>query len=256
MSDNTIRAFGASFYTGSRSDVLNFVETHRKDRFTYIVTPNVNHIVRLRSDPDFRRAYDSAAMQLCDSRIVRILLRLVGCWVPVEVIPGSDLTAELIDVANAEGWRVNIIGASEHDMDNVRRKYPNVDFCHLNPPMGFINNKEEVRRCVDFVNCNLSDLTLLAVGSPRQEFLAEKILEDGNSQGVALCIGASVLFVSGGLKRAPVWIQKLCLEGLFRISTEPRRLIGRYFFDGINIVPIVISELVSRVFGSAGKSAK
>lgn len=247
MSNNIVSAFGVQFYVGTRAALLQDIDNLTKRSFSYIVTPNINHVVRLRADEQLRSSYAHAAFQLCDSRVVRILLSFLGCSKGIEVIPGSDLTRELILVANDKVWAVSVVGASSSDMEKIRSMSPNVKFFHYDPPMGFIDRPDEVEKCIDFVEQNKADLVLLAVGCPRQEILAERILSRGTCHGVGLCIGASVLFLSGSLRRAPKWVQSLCLEWLFRMVSEPRRLIGRYASDAIGIFPVFFEELFKRI---------
>src|SRR3954447_2764354 len=51
--------------------------------YGYIVTPNVDHIVRLRREPALRRLYDDARLCLCDSRVLKLLARLSGINLPL-----------------------------------------------------------------------------------------------------------------------------------------------------------------------------
>ena len=69
--------------------------------------------------------------------------------------------------------------------------------------MGFVKDESEVQKCVDFVINNPSKYIFLAVGSPQQEIVAKAISKNGNARGLAFCIGASILFLSGSERRAP-----------------------------------------------------
>jgi exopolysaccharide biosynthesis WecB/TagA/CpsF family protein len=112
--------------------------------------------------------------------------------------------------------------------------------------MGFIDDPQEVERCIDFIERHPSPMTVFSVGSPRQEILACQIFERGAAKGIGLCVGASLLFLSGRVKRAPVWVQRLSLEWLHRLCTEPRRLAGRYAGDAYRIVPIIARQFRNR----------
>ena len=94
--------------------------------------------------------------------------------------------------------------------------------------MGFINNEQEVQKTIDFCKEIDADIYFLAVGSPRQEILSERMKESGLS-GVALCVGASILFLTGDEKRAPEWIQKVHLEWFYRMMQKPQVLAKRYY---------------------------
>ena len=74
-----------------------------------------------------------------------------------------------------------------------------------------------------------------AVGSPQQETIAQMLRTRGVARGLALCIGASLNFITGVEKRAPVWMQKMALEWLYRLMQDPRRLARRYLVRGPRI---------------------
>jgi N-acetylglucosaminyldiphosphoundecaprenol N-acetyl-beta-D-mannosaminyltransferase len=206
-----------------------------------IVTPNVNHIVRLHHDSNFRTIYRKADLFVNDSRILRLLSSL-GLQKINSLIPGSDLTQWLFDNMTSD-TRITIIGASDATADIVKLKYNSNHISHYNPPMGFIDNEAEVEKCIVFCEFNRSDIYFFAVGSPRQEILANLLKESG-AKGAFLCIGASILFLAGEEKRAPILIQKMNLEWLYRLIQDPKRLAKRYLFDGLRIFPIYLRELM------------
>ena len=238
----TIRGFDIDFYNGSNAELIDHIIEASERSFSYIVTPNVNHVVRLEDDLELRRAYADASHRICDSQVLKRLMTLMRIPVP-EVIPGSTLTAELIGIAEAKAWRVTVIGSDASEIDTMRQLYPNVTFFHHNPPMGFFDNSGEVQACLDFVVAHPSELVVLAVGCPRQELLGQLIYADGRAQGVGLCVGASINFLSGKVRRAPKWMQSMSLEWLHRMCTEPRRLVKRYATDAVRLIPILFRQL-------------
>jgi exopolysaccharide biosynthesis WecB/TagA/CpsF family protein len=76
---------------------------------------------------------------------------------------------------------------------------------------------------------------LLAVGCPQQEILAKALQSRGRARGLALCIGASINFLTGGERRAPKWIQHAGFEWLYRLLNDPTRLAKRYLVRGPRI---------------------
>ncbi|MFW9674481.1 WecB/TagA/CpsF family glycosyltransferase, partial [Vibrio parahaemolyticus] len=68
------------------------------------------------------------------------------------------------------------------------------------------------------------------------EILASSI-ESHERTGMGFCIGASISFATGSIKRAPVWMQNCKLEWLHRMLSEPKRLVKRYVHDALFIVP-------------------
>lgn len=47
-------------------------------------------------------------------------------------------------------------------------------------------------------------------------------------KALMLGVGAAFDFTAGTVKRAPMWMQKLCLEWVFRILRDPKRMLPRY----------------------------
>lgn len=206
--------------------------------FNYIVTPNVDHVVRLqRSRSDLWPMYRAAWMTLCDSRILALMARRVGCSLPV--LPGSDLTQAMLERVVRPEDKIAIVGGSVGDIRKLAARYDLHNVHHYNPPMGFINHPAEVRRAVDFVVQTGARYTLLAVGSPQQEILAYRIKLAGGGKGIGFCIGASLDFLTGVQKRAPLMMRMLALEWLHRLATNPGRMWRRYLYEGPMIFQIM-----------------
>lgn len=207
--------------------------------FAYVVTPNVDHLIRLHGDhrdPRLASAYAGAAMCLCDSRILARLAAWVGIKLPVT--PGSDLTARILSEVVRPGDRLAVVGGDAEMLASLRTRFPDVAFVQHLPPMGLRTNAVALAEAARFVADARARFAFLAVGSPQQEYLASAISERGDAIGVGLCIGASIDFVTGRVQRAPRWMQRAGLEWAHRLASEPRRLWRRYLVDGPRIFGI------------------
>lgn len=245
MSSKTNHAFGVDFYTGSKDALLATIREGVRQPYSFVVTPNVDHLAQLQDSAPLRNAYAKARLRICDSRILMPLLHRLG--VPVEeVIPGSDLTMDLLRWADRDGLRIVLIGGTDEEVGKLRQLYPRIELHHHNPPMGFIKSPEEVERCLRFVREHPSELVFYAVGAPRQEILASSI-EQHERTGMGFCIGASISFATGTVKRAPRWMQNCRLEWLHRMASEPRRLVRRYLHDALFIIPAYRRERAARL---------
>lgn len=216
-------------------DLPAFLEEARRfgeQRYGYVVTPNVDHMIRFHENAAFRALYAQAAYILLDSRIAAFLFRTVR-GVRAPVCTGSDLTAALLERVIAPADRIVLIGGSERQAAALRSRYGLRDFAHHNPPMGFADDPNAVEACLRFVEAaSPFRFCLIAVGSPRQEMVAQRLAERGRARGLALCIGASIDFLTGAERRAPRWMQRVGLEWLFRLAQNPRRLAWRYLVRG------------------------
>lgn len=211
-------------------------------RFRYVVTPNVDHLVRLhqRGGPPWQAAFAAAEhdADLCvnDSRVLARLARLSGIRLPV--VPGSDLTRLLLAGGVPPGTRVALIGGTAGDAAWLRGRLPDADIRHVEPPFGVLHDAGSQQSIVDFVEAEQPGLTLFAIGAPQSEIVAHQIQRRGRARGVALCIGASIEFLTGAKRRAPRLVQRLGMEWAFRLLSEPRRLWRRYLVEGPRVFAI------------------
>ena len=211
-----------------------------RDAFAYVVTPNVDHCVRLADNPgnaELLGAYAGADLCLCDSRVLSLLARLRGIHLPVA--PGSDLTARLLG-AIRPGRRLLLVGGDATARDRLQSMLPGVPLDHHEPPMGLRHRPDAMLACVEAAVAAQPDYVLLAVGSPQQELIAAMLARHPDARGTALCIGASVDFLTGRAKRAPRWMQRLALEWLHRLLSEPHRMARRYLVEGPRILRIAL----------------
>jgi exopolysaccharide biosynthesis WecB/TagA/CpsF family protein len=207
--------------------------------FGYVVTPNVDHVIRYHDDPAFRQLYSEAAYTLLDSHFLAHLLRLTrGLRAPV--CPGSTLTARLFENVIRTEDRISLIGGSAQQAAQLAARFGLKNLQHMNPPMGFIRDPVEVEKVLQFLErCSPCRFHLLAVGCPQQEMLAQRMLHRGSIKGMALCIGSSVNFLTDNERRAPAWIQGAGLEWLFRLLQSPGRLGKRYLIRGPRVFAIL-----------------
>jgi len=173
------------------------------DRFGYVVTPNVDHLIRFHDEPVFRALYADAAYILMDSRFLSIIFRVLKAT-RVRVCTGSDLTAQLFARVIGRDDRVVLIGGDDFQARLLENRYGLQQLRHFNPPMGFIRDPREVEKCITFIeDCSPFRFCFLAVGAPQQEVIAQKLKSRGVARGMALCIGAAINFFDGsGTTRA------------------------------------------------------
>lgn len=238
------RFLGLSFANETLERATNWVTRNPAQCFRYVVTPNVDHLVRLDRLRDtergdmLARAYDAADLCLCDSRVLARLAKLFGK--SLAVVPGSDLTASILSrIDPASG--VAIVGGDPAAVEDLKRLYRLTDCVQHCPPMGMMDDPEAMAAAVDFIAAVGGRLIFLAVGSPQSEILAYRAAQSG-ATGTALCIGASVDFLTGRQSRAPGWVQRAGLEWAYRLLSEPKRMWRRYLVEGPRIFWIAIRE--------------
>lgn len=210
--------------------------------FAYLATPNADHLVRLARDPArYGPLYGEAAWRLLDSRVVARLGRAMGLAVP-PVVPGSDLTARLLAEVVAPDDRIAMLGGTAATATRIGARYGLRALVHHDPPMGFDADPAAMEAALGFVERAAARFTFLCVGSPRQEIVARALAARGRARGTALCVGASLLFLSGEERRAPRALQRAGLEWAWRLARDPRRLARRYLVEDPAILALLWRE--------------
>lgn len=223
--------------------------------FSYIVTPNVDHVVKLNDRADtivtrqFKAAYEAADLRLCDSRILSRLAMIFG--LRLSVVAGSDLTAALFDRIFSSGVKVAIIGGNSNTVPRLTALFPGPEFVQHIPPMSVLSNPAALQIAERFVGESRANFSLFAIGAPQSEILAHRCALQGMARGVGLCIGASIDFLLGDQGRAPRWMQRAGLEWAYRLASDPKRLWRRYLIEGPRVFLIAMKWWWSHQQGPA-----
>lgn len=246
FSSDRLHLFGMTFDRLDTLGVLAQIDIAREaGRFNYIVTPNVDHVVRNQSPAGLAAPYEGAWLTLCDSMPLTVLAKLLGHDLPR--VTGSDLTAEIFDKVLRDGDRLAVVASHLGVVDRLRHHYPHLRFRECIPPLGVIDDPVELLKCVDFVVTEQNDFVFLAIGSPQSEAIAYALSKHDRASGIGLCIGASLEFLTGLKPRAPRWMSAVGLEWLHRLATDPRRLWRRYLYSVLPLMRLVARELRQRL---------
>jgi exopolysaccharide biosynthesis WecB/TagA/CpsF family protein len=231
-------------FLGLRFDPLTMAQALQRlsgampdDPYSYVVTPNVDHVVRLHESRDSGRSlrplYEAADLCLCDSRVLQLLAGARGVTLPV--VPGSEMTALMFDRVIKPSDRIAIVGGDGALLADLRSRFPGNEFVQHIPPMGLRTDVGARREAAAFIANSGARFTFIAVGSPQQEMIAREVKALADARGTALCVGASLEFLTGRVKRAPQLAQRLRLEWAHRLLSNPRRLWRRYLLEGPRI---------------------
>lgn len=201
-----------------------------------LVTPNLDHLIKLQKDREFYEVYQKAEWVVCDSKILYLLGKLLKTPIK-EAIPGSSFfTSYYMYHKNDADCRVFLLGAKEGiarkamERINARVGRQMVVGAH-SPSFGFEKNSQECDELVRIVNASGANVLLVGVGAPKQEKWIMKHRDRMPGVKLFMALGATIDFEAGTLKRAPQFWQKIGMEWFYRFLKEPRRLFKRYFVD-------------------------
>ena len=212
----------------------------------FVVTPNVDHLVRLHKDTEFREVYKRASLVLADGMPLLWASRLLGRPLLKGRVAGSDLMLPVCRLAAETKIRVYFLGSmpgvAEKAIEKLKGQYPDLQVAgHYSPPLGFEKDTAENQRIVSAINASRADILFVALGAPKQEKWIAGHLEELHIK-VGLCIGAGLDFISGAVKRAPQWMREMGLEWFWRLMSDPRRLWKRYLIEDLLFIKIFFEE--------------
>lgn len=218
-------------------------ELVQKHENSYVVTPNLDHIVMIEKESLFKEIYDNASLILTDGQPLIWISKFKRTPI-IEKISGSDLFPNVCELAAKKGYSIFILGAAEGVADkaaaNLCKRYPKLIISGTySPSFGFEKNPSELARIHSMILEAKPDILAVSLGSPKGEkfiYKSRKVL----SVPVSMSIGATIDFEAGNISRAPKWMSKFGLEWLYRTIKEPKRLAKRYWKDAVNMIPIIM----------------
>ena len=203
----------------------------------YICVSNVHTTVMAFRDKAYRRVQNSAAMALPDGQPLSIVSRLRG-YPQAQRVPGPDLMPAILKLSQEKGYTHYFYGSTEQTLKKLEKvlhtNYPALKIAGMYaPPFRKLTpqeDEEDVRR----INESGADFVWVALGAPKQE--QWMYAHRGRVKGLMIGVGAAFDFIAGTVKRAPGWMQSLCMEWIFRIMQDPGRMLPRYLNTNFSFV--------------------
>lgn len=232
-----IRMMGVELSAVSMAQTLDYIAASiRCGQGGWVVTPNLDIFRRLSVDQEFASLCKGATLLLADGMPLIWASRLRGTPLP-ERVPGSDLIFTLTARAAHEGFSVYLLGGNpgtaEAAARSLQEKSPSLRIAGTRcPPMGFERDAGYMSSLIEELRATSPNVVYVALGCPKQEHLIVRMRESLPSAWF-LGIGVTFSFVSGEIRRAPLWMQRCGLEWVHRLAQEPGRLAKRYLVHGI-----------------------
>lgn len=235
---------------GTRINVTNmertlaFLKNHLEElRGNYICVSNVHTTVMAYEDEAYRRIQNGGAMALPDGAPLSMYSRKHG-FADAERVTGPDLMLELLKASKEQGYRHFFYGATQETLEAMKRtiehEYSGAQIAGMYAPPFRTLRPEEDDAAVSLINQAKPDFIWVGLGAPKQEQWMHE--HKGRLCGVSVGVGAGFDYLAGDIKRAPRWMQKLCLEWLYRLMQDPKRLWKRYVTTNLKFIKYVWKE--------------
>jgi N-acetylglucosaminyldiphosphoundecaprenol N-acetyl-beta-D-mannosaminyltransferase len=234
---------GVSVHALTMDQVVSIANDAIADRRRLLVgVVNAAKVVNMQRQPLLQQSVTDCDLVLADGMAVVWAARLLGRPLP-ERIAGIDLMEQLLAAAQTHGHRVYLLGATEEVLRATRERIA-ADFPGLaiaGSRNGYFAEDQEAGICSDIRNAQ-ADVLFVGISSPKKEAFLARWKDD---LGVPVChgVGGSFDVIAGKVKRAPRLMQRLCLEWLYRVIQEPRRMWRRYLVTNVLFGKMVLSQL-------------
>lgn len=204
---------GVGMSVVSEREVLEYI-VKNLDRKTFIVTPNPEIIVFANNNSEYKKVLNRANLALPDGVGVMWAAKLLGISLR-QKISGVDLVESLCREASKRPITVGFLGGRDQIADRaaecLKKRFSGLKVGFAGP---------EIRKFSDLKG---TDILFVAFGSPKQEFWIAENLKRLPVKA-AIGVGGAFDMIAGRVPRAPVWLQNLGFEWLFRLIVQPWRI--------------------------------
>lgn len=188
-----------------------------------IVTPNPEIVMSACKDESLKNLINNSDLVLKDG-IGIVIAQKVAKINANGRQTGFDTLTKILKIANDRNLKIYIVGAKQEVLDkaisNINKDYPNIKIAGSHNGYFELDTDKEVE-IINDIRQTEPDVVVSAMGFPKQELFISKL---GSLTSMSIGVGGSLDVISGNLKRAPRWIQKIGMEWLYRLIKEPSRI--------------------------------
>jgi N-acetylglucosaminyldiphosphoundecaprenol N-acetyl-beta-D-mannosaminyltransferase len=211
---------------------------------TYVCVTGVHGIMESQRQPDLLAVHNSAGMVTPDGMPLVYISRAAG-YRACDRVYGPDFMLQICRESVASGYRHFFFGTTPSTLsrltDRLCRRLPGLQIAGTYAPPFRPLTESERDEAVARINEASPDIIWVGLSTPKQErWMAEyrRYLE----APVLIGVGAAFDFHAGTVRQAPRWMQPLCLEWLFRLLVEPKRLWRRYLLNNPQFIVLLAMQ--------------
>jgi N-acetylglucosaminyldiphosphoundecaprenol N-acetyl-beta-D-mannosaminyltransferase len=237
--------FSIKINQGKFNDFVNEIAGQYKGTSFYVCVANVHMLIEAYRDNEFANVVNNANLVTPDGKPLTWALKILYGF-SQERVCGMDLLHPLLESASEKELPVFFYGGTPGLLSKTKEfidtRYKKLKVCgFLSPPFRNLTLEEE-DNVVNEINNSGARIVLVVLGCPKLEKWMAKM--KGRINAVMIGIGGALPVFIGLQKRAPVWMQEIGFEWLFRLLLEPRRLFKRYLVTNTVFVFLLLFELL------------
>lgn len=206
-------------YDGLLARIADFVASGTPHQ---ICTANPEFVMEAQRNAAFRDVLAQADVVMADGIGLLWAARRVGRPLPQRVT-GSDGVPRIVARAAEQGWRVYLLGAApgvaQRAAEVLLQRHAGLQVAGVYPGSPADAEAPEI---IARIRAARPHILLVAYGAPRQDLWIAKH-RAALDVPVMMGVGGSLDFIAGVQQRAPAWVQRLNLEWLHRLITQPWR---------------------------------
>ena len=202
----------------------------------YICVSNVHTTVMAHDNKEYLKVQTESYMSLPDGKPLSIVGK--KSYPEMDRVTGPSLMEEIFKLSNDKSVRHYFYGATDETLEKLKeklvKKYPDIQIAGMySPPFRYLTQEED-EEIIKEINKTNPDIVWVGLGAPKQEnwMAAHK----GKVNGLMIGVGAGFDYHADNIKRAPIWMQNLSLEWLYRLMQDPKRLFKRYLVTNSKFV--------------------
>lgn len=191
-------------------------------------------------EPDFKAMLRQASINFPDGKAVVWANKLLhrDRQIPSDRVYGPDLFLDVFGVGQQFGLRHYLLGSTPEIIANLevnlRERFPLAEIVGVeSPPFRDLTVDEQAQQ-LSRIRSSTAQVVWIGLGTPKQDWAAAGLAS--MTPQVFIAVGAAFDFVAGAKRQAPMFMQRIGLEWLFRLGTEPRRLWRRYLLGNVRFV--------------------
>jgi N-acetylglucosaminyldiphosphoundecaprenol N-acetyl-beta-D-mannosaminyltransferase len=246
-----VKLLGGPVDIVSQQEVIDFIaEAVAQGRKAIVGNQNFHSLVISRRNPDLRAFFAAADLIEIDSMPLLHWGKLLGLQISrSHRSTYLDWRDQFWRAAAGACWRVFLLGATKAvNADAVSRlaaQWPSITVAGHHGYFDRVRGSPDNLGLLDRINGFRPDVLLVGMGMPLQEIWIEQNYAALDS-GVMLSVGAAFDYEAGVQMPAPPIYGELCLEWLFRLAHDPRRLFRRYVVEPWELLAPAITDLTQR----------